>query len=291
MTTQIEPAALKALLDKDAARVVDGSLQAVTAKPVRLIDGSWSLDGTDMRALHDQAHIPGAVFFDIEAISDHASGLPHMAPSAAVFAEAVGAMGISAGDTVVVYDQQGLFSAARVWWTFRLMGHEDVRVLRGGLPAWRAAGFTVTDAVGELVPVAYTPVFRPDKVLDLKGLREVLGHGPLVLDARSAARFEGTAPEPRAGLRSGHMPGSRSLPFGELIRDGALKPADELRTILEGKGADGSTPVITSCGSGVTAAIISLALAEIGRESVLYDGSWAEWGQETLDTPVVTGAE
>jgi thiosulfate/3-mercaptopyruvate sulfurtransferase len=125
--------------------------------------------------------------------------------------------------------------------------------------------------------------------LDLNGLRQMLGTGAVVLDARSAARFEGSAPEPRAGLRSGHMPGSRSLPFGELIRDGALKPADELRTILTTKGADGSTPVVTSCGSGVTAAIISLALAEVGLESRLYDGSWAQWGQETLDTPVVTG--
>jgi thiosulfate/3-mercaptopyruvate sulfurtransferase len=290
MTTQIAPSELKALLDRNTARVIDGTLQAVTARPmVRVVDGSWALDGTDMRALYDQAHIPGAVFFDIEAISDHSSGLPHMAPSPEVFSDAVGRMGISAGDTVVVYDQQGLFSAARVWWTFRLMGHRDVRVLRGGLPAWRAAGFAVTDAVTKVTPVMYTPAFQAQRVLDLNGLRQMLGTGAVVLDARSAARFEGSAPEPRAGLRSGHMPGSRSLPFGELIRDGALKPADELRTILTTKGADGSTPVVTSCGSGVTAAIISLALAEVGLESRLYDGSWAQWGQETLDTPVVTG--
>lgn len=286
MSTQIDPAELNALLDRDAARVVDGSLQPVS---VKVVDGSWALDGTDMRALYDREHIPGAVFFDIEAISDHSTGLPHMAPSPEAFAAAVGAMGIAAGDTVVVYDRQGLFSAARVWWTFKLMGHADVRVLRGGLPVWKAAGFAVTDAVTVVKPAVYIPVFQAQKVLGLGDLRQVLGGGTVVLDARSAPRFEGSAPEPRAGLRSGHMPGARSLPFGELIRDGALKPADELRAILDAKGADGSAPVVTSCGSGVTAAIISLALAEIGRESRLYDGSWAEWGQEGLDTPVATG--
>ena len=273
-TTQIDATALKALIDRDAVRVVDGS---------------WALDGTDMHALYNRAHIPGAVFFDIEAVSDRSSGLPHMAPSPQVFAAAAGALGISPEDMVVVYDQQGLFSAARVWWTFRLMGHRDVRVLRGGLPAWRAAGFATTDTATGVTPVDYTPAFQADTVLDLEGLRQVLGTGTVVLDARPAARFAGTAPEPRAGLRAGHMPGSRSLPFGELIRDGALKPADELRVILDGKGANGSTPVVTTCGSGVTAAIISLALAELGRESRLYDGSWAQWGQDTLDTPVVTG--
>ncbi len=275
-TTQIDPAALKTLID---------------AAAVRVVDGSWALDGTDMRALYDQAHIPGAVFFDIEAISDHSTGLPHMAPSAEVFADAVGRMGISAGDTVVVYDQQGLFSAARVWWTFRLMGHKDVRVLRGGLPAWHAAGLPVTDAVTTPQPAVYTPDFQADRVMDMDGLRQALAHGATVLDARPAARFAGSAPEPRPGLRAGHMPGSRSLPFGELLRDGALKPADELQAILDARGADGAAPVVTTCGSGVTAAIISLALAEIGQESVLYDGSWAQWGQETLDTPVVTGAQ
>jgi thiosulfate/3-mercaptopyruvate sulfurtransferase len=276
MTTQIDATALKALIDREAVRVVDGS---------------WALDGSDMRALYRQGHIPGAVFFDIEAISDHSTGLPHMAPSPTVFAEAVGAMGISADDTVVVYDQQGLFSAARVWWTFRLMGHTDVRVLLGGLPAWRAAGFAVTDEMTPVAPAVYTPAFQPDMIMDVASVRKRLGTGTVVLDARSTARFEGAAPEPRAGLRSGHMPGSRSLPFAELIRDGALKPADELQMILDGRGADGTVPVVTTCGSGVTAAIISLALAEVGRESRLYDGSWSEWGQETLDTPVVTGAE
>ncbi len=276
MTMQIEPKDLNALLDQGAMRVVDGS---------------WALDGTDMHAFYTREHIPGAVFFDIEAISDKSTDLPHMAPSPEAFAKAVGGMGIAPDDTVVVYDRQGLFSAARVWWTFRLMGHRDVRVLRGGLPAWRAAGFSVTDAVTDVESAVYTPVIHPEKVMNLNALRQVLCTDTVVLDARPAARFEGAAPEPRSGLRNGHMPGSRSLPFGELIRDGALKPADELRVILDAKGADGAAPIVTTCGSGVTAAILSLALAELGRDSRLYDGSWAQWGQEALDTPVVTGKD
>ncbi len=256
---------------------------------MRIVDGSWALDGTDMHALYDQGHIPGAVFFDIEAISDRTSGLPHMAPSLDLFARSVGALGITANDTVVVYDQQGLFSAARVWWTFRLMGHGDVRVLKGGLPAWRAAGLATTAEATEVKPAVYTPVLQAEKIIDLKGVRQSLDTNAVVLDARPALRFQGVAAEPRAGLRSGHMPGARSLPFGELIRDGALKPAAELRAILDAKGADGTKPIITTCGSGVTAAVISLALAEVGRESRLYDGSWAEWGEERLETPVATG--
>jgi len=274
--TQIDAAELKPLVDRGAVRVVDGS---------------WALDGTDMHALYRQAHIPGAVFFDVEAISDHSTGLPHMAPSPEQFAQAVGALGIAADDLVVVYDQQGLFSAARVWWTFRLMGHENIKVLRGGLPAWRTAGLSISDNVTDIPPAVYTPVQHGKKSINLNELRESLNNGIIVLDARPAARFEGSAPEPRAGLRSGHMPGSRSLPFGELLRDGALKPADELTKILDAKGADGTAPIVTTCGSGVTAAIITMALAEIGRESRLYDGSWAQWGQEALDTPVVQGAE
>jgi len=276
MTTQIDAGELNALIKRGAVHVVDGS---------------WALDGTDMRALYGQSHIPGAVFFDIDAISDHTTNLPHMAPSPEAFAEAVGALGVSEDATVVVYDRQGLFSAARVWWIFRLMGHRDVRILRGGLPAWLAAGYGVTDAQTMVNTVVYTTQLDDKKNIEINELRETVDVDLVVLDARPAARFAGTAPEPRAGLRSGHMPGSRSLPFTELIRDGALKPADELRTILEAKGVDDCATVVTTCGSGVTAAVISLALAEIGREARLYDGSWAQWGQETLDTPVVTGTE
>lgn len=275
MTNQIEPQCLSKLIDKGAVKVVDGS---------------WALDGTDMHALYLTDHIPGAVFFDIEAVSDHTTGLPHTAPSPEAFATAVGALGISAEDHVVVYDRQGLFSAARVWWTFKLMGHDKIQVLRGGLPAWQILHMPVTAEVPTRVATTYVPHSKPEIMIALNELRQTLevDGGPVVLDARSKARFDGTAPEPRAGLRSGHMPGALSLPFSDLIRDGALKPRQELEAIFCNLGiADGHT-VVTSCGSGVTAAIITLALTEVGHApSRLYDGSWAEWGQETLDTPVV----
>lgn len=286
MTTQITATELNALIGQQAVKVLDSSLEPA----VKIVDASWALDGTDMRALYLAEHIPGAQFFDIEAISDHSTPLPHMAPSPQQFALAMGGLGISAGDRVVVYDRQGLFSAARAWWTFRLMGHRNVQVLSGGLPAWKAAGLPVEAVVPLVVESVYIPDFQAGKIISREDLRAGLDRY-LVLDARSGARFEGTAPEPRAGLRSGHMPGSRSLPFGDLIRDGALKPRDELAALFAGFGIDRQTTVVTSCGSGVTAAIISMALDEVGHtQAILYDGSWAEWGQATLDTPVVTGA-
>ncbi|MFN3807725.1 3-mercaptopyruvate sulfurtransferase [Asticcacaulis sp.] len=278
MPAQIEADALKSLLD---------------AESVKIIDGSWALDGTDMRALYAESHVPTAQFFDIGAISDRSSGLPHMAPTPDVFAQAVGDMGISETDHVVIYDRQGLFSAARVWWTFRLMGHKKVQVLKGGLPAWIAAGYPTGRGAEWVKGITYTPNPNPDMVISLNVLRSHLGASDeMVLDARPAARFDGTAPEPRAGLRSGHMPGSRSLPATELIRDGALKPVGDLKNIFSALHVTPKTQVITSCGSGVTAAIIALALHEVGHEKVrLYDGSWVEWGQATLDTPVVTSAQ
>ncbi|MGN6424101.1 MAG: sulfurtransferase [Asticcacaulis sp.] len=258
-------------------------------KAVKTVDGSWALDGTDMGALYAQDHIPGAVFFDLDVISDPSSGLPHMAPTPEVFASRVGQMGVSDHDTVVVYDRQGLFSVARVWWTFRLMGHRDVRVLRGGLPAWKAAGYPTEASVPTPQPVSYQTALRNDLVIHCDQLMRCLDTpDALVLDARPSARFYGEAPEPRSGLRSGHMPGSRSLPFSELVRDGALLPTPDLREIFHRLGADDKSNLITTCGSGVTAAILSLALAETGREARLYDGSWAEWGMENASTPVAT---
>jgi thiosulfate/3-mercaptopyruvate sulfurtransferase len=272
MTTQIEPRDLHRLIQAGAVKVVDGS---------------WALDGTDMRALYAKEHIPGAVFFDIDAISDTSIALPHMAPSPEAFAEAVGKMGIARTDPVVIYDRQGLFSAARVWWTFRLMGHDRVQVLKGGLPAWKDAGLPVTDALPTPVGTTYAPQRRGDMVMDLNGLKAGL-QSFVVLDARPAARFYGEAPEPRAGLRSGHMPGAQSLPSAALIRDGALKPVGDLSEIFNGRGVAPGKTVVTTCGSGVTAAIISMALEEAGHTGAkLYDGSWAEWGQASLDTPVV----
>lgn len=277
MTTQIEP--------RDLAKLMEGSA-------VKILDGSWALDGTDMRALYKADHIPGAQFFDLDAISDHSTPLPHMAPSPDRFAATVGHMGISETDHVVIYDRQGLFSAARVWWTFRLMGHENVQVLRGGLPAWKAAGFPVTDQTSIPDPTNYAASYAPENIININDLQNILKtEDSLILDARPKARFEGTAPEPRAGLRSGHMPGSRSLPFGELVRDGVLKPKEELDAIFQSCSVSDTGPIVTTCGSGVTAAIISMALFEVGHTSArLYDGSWAEWGQESLDTPVVTGS-
>lgn len=276
MTTQIEPSVLFNLIGKD---------------DVKVLDASWALDGTDMRALFVHDHIPGAQFFDIEAISDHSTDLPHMAPSPQAFAEAMGALGLRESDQVVIYDRQGLFSAARAWWTFKLMGHAHVYVLRGGLPAWKAAGLPIEDQVATPVATDYIPDYQPQKIISLKELRKHIETShDIILDARSKARFDGTAPEPRAGLRSGHMPTSRSLPFNELIEDGALRPRHELDAIFAVYGVTPNRTVITTCGSGVTAAIISMALTEIGHtEALLYDGSWSEWGQEGLGTPVVGG--
>ncbi len=277
MTTQIDAGDLKRLIDQNAVKVVDGS---------------WALDGTDMFAAYRLDHIPGAFFFDIEAISDHSTPLPHMAPTPAQFADSVSAMGISETDHVVIYDRQGLFSAARVWWTFKLMGHEKVQVLCGGLPAWKAAGLKTTNEIIPPEPAVYTPHPKFDIVIDMNGLERLLDkRNHVILDARPAARFAGTAAEPRVGLRPGHMPGAHSLPFGELIRDGALKPKDELEAIFERYDVKNADRLITSCGSGVTAAIISMALYEVGHtEARLYDGSWAEWGQTGLDMPVVSGS-
>ena len=287
MTTQIDVETLYHLLTEQNVRVVDADIRPA----VKMLDASWALDGTDMHAQFIREHIPGAQFFDIEAVSDRSTDLPHMAPSPKQFAEAVGALGIAASDHVVIYDRQGLFSAARAWWTFKLMGHEFIHVLCGGLPAWKAAGYPVSSEVTTPVVTTYSPQPHPENIIIFDELRRHVDmKRDIILDARSKARFEGSAPEPRAGLRSGHIPGSRSLPFTELIRDGALKPHHELKAIFSGYGVAPNHTVITSCGSGVTAAIISMALEEIGHtQALLYDGSWSEWGQEGRDAPVITG--
>lgn len=276
MNAQIDISELGRLVQNNAAKV---------------LDASWALDGTDMRALYAQSHIPDARFFDLEAVSDRENPLPHMAPPPEIFAEAVGGLGISHDDPVVIYDRQGLFSAARVWWTFRLMGHEKVQVLLGGLPAWQAAGLPVESGAPVVSPVIYTPNPRPELSINSNELRKILETGDyVIIDARAAQRFAGTVPEPRPGLRPGHIPGSLNLPFSDLITDGALKPVNELKSLFARLGLSQDRAVITTCGSGVTAAIVALALDEAGYDKVrLYDGSWAEWGQESLDTPVETG--
>lgn len=250
---------------------------------LRVIDASWYLPalGRDARAEYNAAHIPGARFFDIDEISDSRSNLPHMAPPPEKFVSKMRAMGVGDGHQVVIYDGMGLFSAPRVWWTFRLMGKTDVAVLDGGLPKWLAEG-RATEDMPPMVRDRHMTVSRQNNLV--KDVTQVAHAAKLgqaeIIDARPAPRFKGEAPEPRAGLRLGHIPGAKNLPFGMVLNeDGTMKDPAALRAAFESAGIDLSKPAITSCGSGVTAAILSLALERIGhRDHALYDGSWAEWG-------------
>ena len=246
-----------------------------------IVDGSWHLP-TEKRDPYQEylaGHIPGAVFFDIDRVSTP-SDLPHMVPSAEMFAESAGTLGLSENKTVVVYDSKGLFSAARVWWMFRLFGFTDVRILDGGIPAWLDAGHSLAQGVPVIEKVSVTSTLKIGAVVDAaQVLQASEQRSAQILDARSRGRFNGTEPEPRAGLRGGHIPGSICLPFNELLDNGSLKPNDALREAFDHSGLTDESPVITSCGSGVTAAILTLALHCIGRDdTALYDGSWTEWG-------------
>lgn len=257
---------------------------------LRLIDASWHLDGREGRPDFEAARLPGAVFFDLEASSDQGSDLPHMAPTPEAFAARMGRLGIAVDDDIIVYDTVGVRSAPRAWWMFRLFGARRVRVLDGGLPKWRAEGLPVeSGARPEPAPAVFMTQFEPGLVADIDDVRRALAGTAQVLDARAAERFAGRAPEPRAGLRSGHMPGALNLPFPQVLNpDGTMKALDVLKAAFRDAGLDPDRPVVTTCGSGVTAAILTLALAVLDRPSAVYDGSWAEWGSRA-DTPVLTG--
>jgi thiosulfate/3-mercaptopyruvate sulfurtransferase len=259
---------------------------------IAIVDGSWHLPGTrDAKAEHAAAHIPGAVFFDIDAVADTSNPLPHMLPSPAHFAAAVGALGIDERQKIVVYDSVGLGSAPRVWWTFRIMGARDVVILDGGLPEWRAEGRPVSDAPVARPPRVFEAAPHPAPVRDLAAVRANLeGRAFQLVDARPRARFLGEAPEPRAWVKPGRIPGSLSLPSTEVVADGMLKDDAALRAAIAAAGIDLAQPVVTSCGSGVNAAILTLALDTLGVPSAIYDGSWTEWGGRD-DTPIATGNE
>lgn len=250
---------------------------------LRVLDASWYLPdaGRDAKAEYAEGHIPGARFFDIDEMSDLRSDLPHMAPPVEKFISRMRAMGVGDGHQVVVYDGAGLFSAARVWWLFRLMGKTDIAVLDGGLPKWKAEGRELEDMAPIVRDRHITVSRQAGLVKDVTQVAHAAKLGQAeIIDARSAARFRGEVAEPRPGLRSGHIPGSKNLPFGELLNaDGTMKDVAGLRAAFAAAGVDLAKPAITSCGSGITAAILALGLERVGhRNWALYDGSWAEWG-------------
>ena len=261
---------------------------------VRIVDASWYLpaQNRDPKAEYAAAHIPGAVFHDQDAIADLSSGLPHTVPSPQAFAEAAGALGLSETDTIVVYDGPGMFTAPRVWWLLRAMGAGSVFVLDGGMDGWKRDGRPVTTATPQPAPAQFNANFHAEAIASFNDMTQIVADGASqIADARGAGRFTGDEAEPRPGMRSGHMPGARNLPFGMLSDDGRLKPLDELRDAVEAAGIDLDKPVVTTCGSGITAAVITLALQSLGHtDNRLYDGSWAEWGSRA-DTKIVTGKE
>jgi len=265
--------------------------QHLEAPDLRVVDASWYLpaQGKNGRAEYEAGHIPGAVFFDIDQIADTESDLPHMLPSPEKFAARVRKLGLGDGNRIVVYDQLGLMSAARVWWMFRVFGHKDIALLDGGVPKWIAEGRPTEDRLPQPRERHFTARYNNLMVRDLAQMKRNLdSKREQVVDARSAGRFDGSEKEPRQGLRSGHIPGSRNIPFTELLdpKTKTLLPAPTIADRFRKAGVDLSKPVVTSCGSGVTAAVLAFGLHLIGHPDVaLYDGSWSEWGRPG-DTPL-----
>src|SRR5690606_374582 len=265
--------------------------ERLDAPGISIVDASWYLpaQARDARAEYEAAHIPRAVFFDHDLIADTESDLPHTFPSPRTFERFASSMGISAEDTIVIYDGPGFMSAPRAWWLFRVMGARNVFILDGGFDNWKAEGRPVTDEPTQVAGSAFIARCDESRIVYLEEMRRLVEEGAQIADARSAARFSAAAPEPRPGLRGGHMPGALSGPPPALAENGHLLPLERLRETLASAGLDLSRPTVTSCGSGITAAVIALALESLGSEGTrLYDGSWTEWAGQP-DTPVVTG--
>lgn len=269
MNPLIEPSWLAGRIGDPEVVVLDATLPPVGVNPA-----------VDTRARYVARHIPGAIFFDIEELSDHATSLPHMLPTAEEFARKMGALGVSDDATIVVYEQEGVFSAPRAWWMLRTFGARKVNVLNGGLRAWMDAGLPTESGQVRRAAAKFHSKLDHHAVSDFAGIQKLIARHGQILDARSAGRFSGTSPEPRPGISSGHMPGAINLPYLELAHDGSLKSLEALRNIFSSKGVDLNQPVTTTCGSGVTAAVLALGLEIAGAENVrLYDGSWAEYAQ------------
>jgi thiosulfate/3-mercaptopyruvate sulfurtransferase len=277
MNPIVTPTWLSTRLQNPNTIILDATLPPVGVTPP-----------VDTQARYLDKHIPGALFFDIEELSDHSTPLPHMLPTPEAFSRSMSALGISDDSTIVVYEQEGVFSAPRAWWTLRTFGAQHVHILDGGLRAWVQAGLPTEDGLptesGRVhpAPANFHATLNPDAVKNLSQLKEKIANHQQILDARSAARFNGTAPEPRPGLSSGHMPGATNIPFTELVEDGRLKPAEKLHELFLAKQVDLQQPITTTCGSGVTAAVLALGLEIAGAQNVsLYDGSWAEYAQQS----------
>ncbi|HTX50075.1 MAG TPA: 3-mercaptopyruvate sulfurtransferase [Caulobacteraceae bacterium] len=281
------------IVTTDPMVTTDWLAERLGAPDLVILDGSWHMpaDNRDAKAEYAAGHIPGAAFFDIDAIADHATDLPHMLPAPQAFATAARRLGVEPGSTIVAYDSVGVFSAPRVWWSFRVMGHDKVFVLDGGLKKWLAEGRALEAGWREPAHGEFKAHPRPELIADLAAVRRIVeAGGPQLVDARSAIRFRGEAPEPRPGLREGHMPGAHNVPWSSVLAaDGTLAPPDILRAAFTAGGVGLAGPIVTTCGSGISAAILALGLARLGREDVaVYDGSWSEWGS-LPDTPVATG--